>query len=272
MRNHSIPHYVIAVLCLFALCSVTSTGFGAPSFRIEPMGVRIVASEYGTDTDSLRPFNWSKGSSLACLLLLPEGGIIQFDVSKSKIEKFQDNMGTNLLSEDTSWRPVFGPLYEISTDRKAILFDLDSENVPKKGATSIRASGALAIKVATATKTVKHDNVALKAGTKFKVGDITFTVSKAGKPDWGDAALQVRLSTHQDPAAVLSIQFFGSDGTVIESRNTASSSMVGMDSDATYEEAYALSKHAEQVAIVATYWVDIKELIIPFSIEATLGL
>ncbi|MGD9039797.1 MAG: hypothetical protein PVH82_09200, partial [Desulfobacteraceae bacterium] len=59
---------------------------------------------------------------------------------------------------------------------------------------------------------------------------------------------------------------------VIESRNTASSSMVGMDSDATYEEAYALSKHAEQVAIVATYWVDIKELIIPFSIEATLGL
>ena len=272
MRSHSILHYVIAVLCLFALCSVPSICFGAPSFSIEAMGVRIVAAEYGTDTDALRPFNWLKGSSLACLLFLPEGGIIQFDVRRSKIKKFQDNMGTNLLNEDTSWRPVFGPLYEISADGKAILFDLETENLPKKGATSIKASGVLAIKVATATKTVKHNNVALKAGTKFKVGDITFTVSKVGKPDWGDAALKVRLSTHQDPTAVASIQFFGSDGTVIESRHTASGSMVGLDNDARYEEAYALSKHAEQVAIVVTYWVDIKELKIPFSIEATLGL
>jgi len=236
------------------------------------MGVRIVADEYGTDTDALRPFNWLKGSSLACLLFLPEGGIIQFDVGRSKIEKFQDNMGTNLLNEDTSFRPVFGPLYEISTDRKAILFDLDSENLPKKGATSIRASGVLAIKVATATKTVKHDKVVLKVGTKFKVGDILFTVSELRKPGWGDAALEVGLSTHQDPTAVSSIQFFGSDGTVIESSHVSSGSMVGMDNDATYEEAYALSKKVEQVAIAVTYWIDIKELKIPFSIEATLGL
>ena len=272
MRSHSILHYVIAVLCLFALCSVPSICFGAPSFSIEAMGVRIVADEYGTDSDALRPFNWLKGSSLACLLILPEGGIIQFDVRRSKIKKFQDNMGTNLLNEDTSWRPVFGPLYEISADGKAILFDLDSQNLPKKGATSIKASGVLAIKVATATKTVKHDNVALKVGTKFKVGNITFTVSELGKPSWGDAALQVELSTHQDPTAIASIQFFRSDGTVIESRHTGSGSMVGMDNDARYEEAFALSKRVEQVAIVVTYWVDIKELNIPFSIEATLGL
>jgi hypothetical protein len=266
-------HYVIVIVGIFAFCSaVPSICDGAPSFSVEVKGMRIVADGYGGE-EGLRPFAKSKGISLVCFLFMPAGNIIQFDRDTSTIDKFQDNRGTDLpLGNDFTMQSGFGMFFEISKDKKALKFDIGSQHLPKKEATSIIASGTLAIKAASTSETVKHNNVVLKPGTKFKVPGITFTISEAGKPEWGDHPLEVELNSFQDLTAVRSIQFFDPDGTEIESGLAMHGKMEEMDKKITYVAQYALSKHVEHATIVVTYWTDVKELKLPFSIDSSIGL
>ena len=60
--------------------------FASPQGKIEVKGVKIISDGYGTDIDALKPFNQFKGTSIACLVTLPNGGIIKFDKEQVIIE------------------------------------------------------------------------------------------------------------------------------------------------------------------------------------------
>ena len=274
MINYAIYRYMTAILCIFCLyATLPSISEGAPPFSLEVKGIRIVANGYGGEED-LNPFDKSKGISLVCILSMSEGSIIQFDPGSSTIEKFQDNIGTNLpLVNEIMVESGFGVFYEFSEDQKALMFDINSQHIPGKEATSINTSGVLAVKVASATESLEHNDVVLKPGTKLKVPGITITISEVRKAGWdGDTPLRVEWQSYQDLAGIQSLQFFDSDGTEIESKIVMYGKMQELDNRINYMVKYALSKHVKQAGIVVTYWTDVKDLKLPFSIDSSVGL
>lgn len=59
------------VLIILAIALFPPICFSSPQGKIEVKGIRIISDGYGTDIDSLKPFNSFKGTSVSCLAILP---------------------------------------------------------------------------------------------------------------------------------------------------------------------------------------------------------
>ena len=146
MRHHNIAHYVIGILCFFAVfAALPPICSGSPPFTLQVKGIQIISDPYKNDAH-FRPFGMRKKVSLACLLFSNEGGFIRLDLDRSKIEKLQDNLGTDLSIDNETNKNGFRPLCPISKDLKALKFTINGLRLPEEGATSIIASGVLAVK------------------------------------------------------------------------------------------------------------------------------
>jgi hypothetical protein len=267
---------MLCVCCAVLTTCVLATGVraAAPAAKaptVEVRGLRVVAAGYGDGMRGLRAFNWSKGVTLALLVQIPDGGIIDLDDDASKLDKFTDDKGTNLLVGGDTWGKVgIGGFASISKDGKACLAELNGKSVPIKGATQVWASGTLVLKCASKKKTVQHKKIALKKGTKIP-GAIPFTIDKVGKPDWGDAALQVTLAAKQDLSSVAEIKFFDAQGKEIESSSAGSSSM-RMGPVVNIKRSFNLKKKATNVTIAVTYWTDMRIVKLPFNVKTGVGM
>jgi hypothetical protein len=266
---------------LLAVCAAGLTLYAANETRevnVEVRGLRVVGEAYGDSMQGLRAFNWSKGTSLALLAVFPEGGIISFDSEASKLERFGDDKGTNLLEEPKSGestffqsKPGFGMMASVSEDGKACMIELDSPAVPAKGAARIDASGSLVFKCGSKKKTFTHENVAFKVGTKVEAGAVPLEVTKVGEPEWGDDPLQITLKATQDMSKVAAIAFFDGNGNAIESSDAGWTSMRSFNV-VSIEKSFNLKKKVDSATIAVTYWVDMRDEEIPFKVTASLGL
>jgi len=238
---------------------------------VEVRGLRIVGKGHGEMMTGVRAFNWHEGSTLALLVLIPDGGIIALDSKTSKLDKFVDNKGTNLLVGESRWGQAgIESRPSITKDGKACMVELSGKSVPAKGATHILASGTLVFNCASKKKTVQHKNVALKKGTKI-ASAIPFTIDKVGKPDWGDAPLQVTLEAKQDLTNVAEIKFFDAQGKEIESRQSSSSRM-RMGPLVTVKRSFTLKKKVDVATIAITYWMDMRIVKLPFNVKTSVGM
>lgn len=257
-----------AVLLLACAARPTFAQGAKPSVKI--VGLRIVAAPLDDD-GMLSAFHQQAGTSLALLAQQPGGGLISFDEKASEIASFTDDTGTNLLGDHDTTFTVFGPMASISKDAKSALVEINGLGLPSRGAKVFHARGALRFKHATKTKTAKIENVALKAETKFEAGPFKFVVSQVGKPDWGDSAIEVTLTTKQNTDAVREVRFLDGDGNTVESEDLGSGYM-GFGDDFTYHLAFGLSKAAETATIEVEYWDDLEVVTIPFDLKTGLGL
>jgi hypothetical protein len=238
---------------------------------IEVKGIRIISDGYGTDIDGIKPFNSFKGTSIACLAILPQGGIIKFDEDKSSLDKFTDNLGTNLMNDQIPIGSGIGMMSEISSDRKAAMFEINGLNLPDKRATSIKASGHVSLKTATIKKPFKYDNLVLKVGSKFEISGIKFEITRIGKPIWGDGVVSVTFSSNSDISKIASIQFFDPNGEIIKS-SSEGSGIQTHDNKKIYEIAYNLQKQPDALNLSIICWEDMQTVKIPFNINASVGL
>ncbi len=205
------------------LCIIFITGSAAiysaettPGPSVEVKGIRITGDGYGTGDDILRPFSWSKGTSLSCLTVIPQGGIIALNVEKSRLSSFTDDKGTNLLEGTNPGNSGFDMIPQISKDGKAMLIGINSPNLPVNDATTISASGTLSVMLAHEQKTETLKDVELKIGQKIKMGSVMFEITRLGKPDWGDAPLQVTFRAEGGTSSIASIQFIETDGKALK--------------------------------------------------------
>ena len=256
---------VIAIILIPAIC------LASPQGKIEVKGIRIISDGYGTDIDGLKPFHSFKGTSVSCLVSLPQGGIIKFDEDNSSLDEFVDNLGNNLKNDQIPIGSGIGMMNEISSDKKAVMFEINGLNLPDKKATSIKASGFVSLKTATNKKTLKIDNVSLKVGSKFKILDIQIEITKIGKPIWGEGVVSVVFSSNSDVSKIANIQFYDSKGEIIKSSNEGSGIQT-LDNMKTYEIAYNLQKQPEKFNLSILCWEDMKMIKIPFNINASVGL
>jgi hypothetical protein len=203
------------------------------------------------------------------------GRIVEFLDDDSKLKRFADDKGANLLRERKGpfGKPGFGHFAKLSDDGRGCMLTLSSAFTPGRDATRLVAGGSLAFMFSPADKrkTDRAAKVALKKGTVFEVGPYKFEIKKAGKPDWGNEKLAVELQTHRDPKAIARFRFFNADGKEIESRQTGSGYWGGMGRY-TYTRTLALGEEAEAADIAIEHWTDLRKVELPFSVKAGVGL
>lgn len=271
---------MIQLLCRSFLALLLTTVFATESFSEEPTirvaGIQVVRETVGEDfSNKLVPFNTNeKGSSLALIIAPGSGKIIGLDDEASKIESFTDDKGTDLMGKEQRFgRAGFGPFPKISKDGKAGMIEVRGGGVPADGATALRLKGSIAVQTGSKTEAVKSAPFLLKKGAKIAVGNIELKVGKVGKPDFGDHALEVTVSTaNKAIETIAGVSFLDENGNEIETQSTGSGSS-GFNGKFNYDESYGLSRDlaGKKVVLQFEVWTDLEEKVIPIEITASLG-
>jgi hypothetical protein len=258
-----------------ALLALTGHAFAADTnaqCSVQVTGVRVIAPSPGGN-DDLRAFNGSPGVTVAVVVTAPSGNILGIDTDASKLEKFSDDKGGNLLeskSENsfndagfTSWSS-----FSDKGDNSAKSVEIHAPGQPAKGATQFIVTGTLNVQTALKSEQFTAENVVLKPGTKLKLGSTSLTISSIRMDTDG---MGISLNAKQDLSNIATVEFFHADGTLIESDlNGTTTSNSGESKDVTQE--YSLKKNVDKLKIVATCWTDMKTTEVPIQIKTGVGL
>jgi len=245
---------------------------------VEARGIRVVGAGAGDDSqDSVRPFNWSEGTTVALLLQRAEGGIIDIDRDASSVTSFEDNVGTDLLKESKqgddramfSSQSGFGSMPQINKDSTAAMLELSGPRVPAKGATALKVEGVVML-VCASTKEHFTQALDLKVGSRVTVGPVPLEITKVGKPDWGDAALAVTFTATQrlDTIARMS---FALEGESVETRDAGQTSMQAFGT-VKVEKTVNFDDKIDAATIELDAWTDLRRVKVPFEVTIGLGL
>lgn len=268
---------LVAAICLgcagWPYCSVAQ-----PAVTVEVRGLRIVGAGEGDDfQDSVRPFNWSQGISVALLVRRPEGGIIDIDEDASTVTRFEDNTGTDLLKKPEqkggkrmfSSTGGFGMMPAIKKDGRAAMVELNGPGLPGKGATKVKAQGTILLVCANSKKRFTQA-IELKVGSKVTVGPVPLEITKVGKPDWGKAAMSVTFTATQQLDAIAGISF-SSGGANIETRDGGHTSLRAFNT-VKVEKTINFEKKIDAATIEIDAWQDLKRIKVPFNLRVGIGL
>jgi hypothetical protein len=235
---------------------------------VEVRGIRLVGEAYGDEWRGLRAFNWSPGTSLALLVQLPDGGIIDLDEENSEIEKMVDDKGTDLLEGGRFGNTGFS-FSNVAEDSSAVMTTLKGPQVPAEGAVSITASGTLVLQTASKQNTERSEDMALEKGAKPEPGPYKWEVVEV-KPADGQDGFMFTLRTNQDLGAVKEIVFEDPDGNKLEVQSRGMWSMQG--TERRVDSHYYVKEKPEKFRMKVTFWVDMKATKVPFDVTTGLGL
>ncbi|MDP8237321.1 MAG: hypothetical protein P9M08_13145 [Candidatus Erginobacter occultus] len=273
--------YIVGLMTAAVIMTVAVAPFpavaGTPDtgYRIEVRGLRIVGDGYGDDM-SMRPFNWTYGTTIVLLVNSEAGSLIDFDDDESTITLGRDNQETDLLKssgKSMNGKPDFGAFPSISEDRKACLIEVKLPRNPAPGASTLECAGALVFASATEKESFTVQDAVLKEGTEMTAGQYSLTITEAGTPRYGgdEYPLAVTFRSGKKFDTLEGVVFLDEQGEEIES-TTGGSSETRFLGTVTATRTYKLAKKVEKATIVFTCWKDWKKVPVPFSVTVTLGL
>jgi len=262
---------------LLAVLSISLSAWaGQPPLTIEARGLSVAGDGYGEFMDGVQPFNNNLGTRVALFVMAPSGGLLKFNADKSKLTAFTDDKGKD-LSKTTKkggfHNTGFSSFAHISKDTKACIVDVETPELPTKGAGTVTVSGEAVFTFATQKKDFEVPTVALKAGTTFKAGDLNFEIKKTGKADF-DAEnwpVEIEFGFKQSTGNLADVKFIDVAGKVIETSRSGGSSM-SFGNTVSESITYKMKKPAETVKVVVTLWMDMKDVAVPFNLKVGPGL
>ena len=265
---------LFAPLFILAAAAPPQETAGGGKIKVEAVGLHINKAPYLGDKDFARPMEPTPGTLVSVLVVLDEGGIIRLDSNKSKLAKFADDKGTDLLAAkpagDSFNSGPIGAFPKISKDQKAILVDLQAAAAPAAGAKSLTLEGSLSFTVGKDQEAVKQEKVAARKDASFKVGGLEFKIKEAGKNEFGDDPMRISLES-KDGLKVAKIRFFDSAGTEIESR-LDSHGVMSMGDEATHSWDFALKKLVQTVTVEVAVWKKVTVVDVPLKLGVSAGL
>lgn len=265
---------IILTLAASPIVPAEDAGSGT-DFRAEVRGLRIVGDGY-KDDQSLRPFNWTSGTTVVLLIQSEAGNIIDFDDNNSEIKMARDDRGTDLLKSSgkgMNSQPDFGSFPDISSDRKACLIDLKFPRNPAPGAVKLECAGTIVFSCANEKESFEKKDIALKKETEIAAGPLSLVISEVKRPDYqaDEYPLSVTFQSRKKFDTLEGVAFFDEEGREIESSSAGSSESRFMGS-VTATQTYNLTKKVDKATIVFTFWKDWKKVAVPFSVTTSLGL
>ena len=242
----------------------------------EVRGMRVVSPVRESEGSQMRAFNWSAGTSVAVWVWRPEGGILGLDRDASEISAFQDDRGTDLWSGSRASKFSHSQLDmmpRISEDGSAILFEVNGQGVPRQGATTLTLRGEVRLLVASKKASFTAEDVTLKSGTEFTVGQRTIKVTKTGAPSFGDAhGFAATLRLQGDVADIAKIAFRDDQGNDLQAKRQGSYWSGSGESRINNWE-YVLEKQPHgPVQVVLTSWIDLTKQAVPLDLTFGAGL
>jgi hypothetical protein len=161
-----------------------------------------------------------------------------------------------------------------SKNERAITFgflELETGQPPADGATKVVVKGTVVLKVGGKQSEVATKPVELKKGTVLVFGDrLELTISKAGKPEWGDDPLQIVVTAARELDLVAEVRFSDAEGNAIESQASGSSTSRNSDQVIT-TLSYSLKKMVEKAIVTVVFWDDLKKVEVPYDLTIGLG-
>jgi hypothetical protein len=263
---HRTPFCAVILLALLA-----GAAAAAPTTKV--CGLRVVAPGYGEETEGVRAFNQFPGTTLALLVTLPDGGLIDFVREESKLEKFVDDTGVDLRAARGRFGgpQITSGSHMFSGDNTAAVVEIRSPGLPGEGAKQLTVEGVIALRCAAGKKTATQKDVKVAPGSKIEAGDVAFTLVKTGKPDWGEEPLQITLKSRQDCTEIAGFRFLDADGSEIKHTSGGGYTMSGMGTF-DVEKKFNLAREVDTMSVEITYWVDCETVKAPFKITTSLGL
>lgn len=217
-------------------------------------GVRIVGSSPNKD---VRPFNWSAGTSLALIGELP-GAVISAD--GGKVETFVLNNGQDLMSSK-SWDKKPRSI-DLSDDGTFIGFEIQSDQLPELGATSIKMlKGEIMCMAAGSSKVIDLAFAKIEQGEKSEHCGAEITEIKESKYNKGKKEISIRFELERE--LIKEVTFFDKDGIQLESKRNGHS-WSGKKGQLTMLCDEALSVDS---VIKVELFTDLKKHVLPFVIE-----
>jgi hypothetical protein len=254
-------------ITVIALCCLFSTLLWAGENRVEVNGLRLVSEGY-QGSDKLRPFNHFKGTTLSFVTHVSAGGIIGLDTSASEVHTLQDDTGTDLLSGTKRYgQNTIGGWPKISTDSKAITFEIQSQALPKVEAKAIHIEGHVTLDVSNQTEEHKSGVIDLSNTTNFDIGPISIAIEESGKPKWGNKPFFLKLRVGTSVEKIAKFRFLNLEGVEVDAHRN-STNHLGDE----YLASYQLDQKLDQFQIEIELWKNIQKVEIPFNLNASVGL
>lgn len=252
------------------LLAAGSARAGTPDeMTVAVCGLRVVAPGL-YDEHETRAFYQDPGVTVVLRVVRAAGGLIALDEAASEIQAFADDKGTVLFKPEGFSKSPLGSWPKVTAGGKVAVIEIEGNQRPAAEARQIQLKGKLALKVATEQK-VYPAKVKLAAGTKIEAGPVPFTIKEVGKPEWGDAQLQITLHATQNLDALAGVRFLDADGTEIESSESGSMTMTTND-EVQIDQSYDLAKAVDELTIELTYWTDMHTVTVPFEKTFSIGL
>jgi len=236
--------------------------WAAPS--VKPVGVSVVWEERKDDFDGFSTMNQQHPVKVAVLIDMDGLGIIDLDDAASKITKLTDDAGKDLDGEIWTFP-------SISKDGKLMRLEINGKKAPTSGSKSLSAKGALVVMTGSKTEVKRSELVPAEKGATVKVSEkLSFEISKAGKPQWGDDPFMVELEVKRDIPEVAEVLFYDDQGELIESDEGGASRM-GFFKKVTVQKSYNLKRKVKSFRVEVKVWTDMKEVEVPFDLTFGIG-
>ncbi|MEM9481258.1 MAG: hypothetical protein AAGA58_16535 [Verrucomicrobiota bacterium] len=268
--------FYLPALAIFTSLQVFTAKADEQLTTVEPVGIQIVSKIHGDREDfanMIMPLNaQNPGTSVAFFVQSPNGGILEFDSDGSELDTFADSAGNTLLVErpDSFSMQGFHGFSKVSKDGTIAAIEVSGNGIPAKGSSHIVAKGVVALTMATEKKSARSEAGSLEKGQVFKAGDIEFTVKESGKPDFGDAAMEVSLSFSGEMAAIAAYRFIDAHGKSHEMEQSGYSSFgFGGKKQVTME--LTLNEVVKEGSLEIDLWQDLKKVNVPFDLKFGVG-
>lgn len=238
---------------------------------VRPVGLMINAptrlgeetgDDWNVDLAFLGTFSKTR---LALELDFPAGGIIELSSDESTLSFFQDDKGTDLMTDEPVWFGPFEMMPRISEDGRNMVFVVGSNELPRHDASRLQAKGSVAVMVADETETWTADDVAIQPGTTFTVGSYEFEITETGKSDWSEG-WTFTIVTQTDTAPVVRYALV-KGGEELELRETMS-----MSGGGTWHQSLEVDQELSAADFLIEVWSDPRTVQVPFDVSAGLGL
>lgn len=265
---------IVIITCGIILSSTVQVGGQQP--QVQVIGLEVY-SPSPTDPSEAEVGGFGKepGTSLYLKISGNNRIIVAIDKNASKLLRFVDDTKRDLSKERASEGPRgFGfrrswlDDKSISKDGKTCIVQVSSQQTPHPKASELALKANIVLSCGASEKSEQLENIALKVGTEFKVGDMTIKIDNVEKPEWGEDALTVELSTSGDLAKIKALDFIDTNGQKIESRQTG----WGRSGGRTTSKSFNLKKKADTVTLAVTYFEKVEQVKIPLDLRAGIGL
>lgn len=243
------------------LLALATLSLHAAEPTITLAGIRTVWNDAEKEFDGFKTFNSDKGTAVAILVSVKEGSIVAFDGDSAKL---------TLGGKPAKIR--FGG--DISKDHKHLKLEIETEApITLADLAILKIEGSLPITTATGSAEIKSDLFEIKpdAAVPFTSGKLptprSLTVSKSGKPQWGDDPFEIGFKSDRKFDEFANISFTNADGQALESSH-GNSSFMSMLGKTTAETSYTFKQKADKLIMVLSAWTGIESKVLKISLSA----